>query len=72
MTGQGPDKTAINTYRLDTERLQLDVPSVEDAPSLFELVGGEDRMEVTSGLLWDGPDKISATLDFIEQARSAT
>ena len=70
MTGRGPDRAALNTYRIETERLVLEVPSESDAPALFSLVGGDDRLEVTAGLLWDGPDEISETLGFIRQAQT--
>jgi ribosomal-protein-alanine N-acetyltransferase len=70
MTGKGPDRAATNTYRLETERLVLAVPSEADAPSLFQLVGGEDRKEVTAGLIWDGPDEIGDTIGFIRQAQT--
>jgi len=70
MTGKGPDRAALNTYRIDTERLVLEVPAESDAPTLFALVGGEDRLEMTAGLLWDGPDEISETVGFIRQAQT--
>jgi [ribosomal protein S5]-alanine N-acetyltransferase len=70
MTGRGPDRAAVNTHRIGTERLILEVPAESDAPALFALVGGEDRLEVTAGLLWDGPDEISETLGFIRQAQT--
>jgi RimJ/RimL family protein N-acetyltransferase len=72
MTGNGPDRAASNTYRLETERLILSVPSEPDAPSLFDLVGGADRMEMTAGLIWDGPDDISDTIGFIHQSQTKT
>jgi RimJ/RimL family protein N-acetyltransferase len=46
------------------------VPAESDAPTLFALVGGEDRLEMTAGLLWDGPDEISDTVGFIRQAQT--
>ena len=61
MTGRGPDRAALNTYRIETERLVLEVPSESDAAALFSLVGGDDRLEITAGLIWDGPDEISET-----------
>jgi [ribosomal protein S5]-alanine N-acetyltransferase len=70
MMGRGPDRAALNTYRIETERLLLEVPADEDAPTLFALVGGPDRLEITAGLLWDGPDEISETLGFIRQAQT--
>jgi len=70
MTGKGPDRAALNTYRIETERLVLEVPAESDAPTLFALVGGEDRLEMTAGLLWDGPDEISETVGFIRQAQT--
>lgn len=70
MTGRGPDRAAINTYCIETERLLLEVPAEADAPTLFELVGGDDRLEITAGLIWDGPDEISELLGFIEEART--
>ena len=70
MTGRGPDRAALNTYRIETERLVLEVPSESDAPALFSLVGGDNRQEVTAGLLWDGPDEITETLGFIKQAQT--
>jgi RimJ/RimL family protein N-acetyltransferase len=70
MTGKGPDPTTANTYRLVTERLIIEVPSEADAPSLFGLVGGEDRKEVTAGLIWDGPDEISDTIAFIRLSQT--
>ena len=60
----------MNTYRIETKRLVLEVPSESDGPALFALVGGEDRLEVTAGLLWDGPDEISETVGFIRQAQT--
>jgi RimJ/RimL family protein N-acetyltransferase len=70
MTGKGPDPNTANTYRLETERLMIEVPSEADAPSLFGLVGGEDRLEVTAGLIWDGPDEISDTIGFIRLSQT--
>ena len=70
MTGKGPDRAALNTYRLETERLVLDVPTEAHASTLYELVGGADRMEVTAGLIWDGPDEIKDTIGFIRQAQT--
>jgi RimJ/RimL family protein N-acetyltransferase len=70
MTGRGPDRDALNTYRIETERLLLEVPDEADAPTLFALVGGPDRLEITAGLLWDGPDEVSETLAFIRQAQT--
>lgn len=70
MSGRCPEKGVKNIYRLTTERLLLETPTVEDAPTLFGLVGGEDRLEITAGLIWDGPDEVSDTLGFIEQAQS--
>jgi RimJ/RimL family protein N-acetyltransferase len=69
MTGRGPDRAAQNTYLIETQRLILEVPAESDAPTLFDLVGGEDRLEVTAGLIWDGPDEVSETLGFIRQAQ---
>jgi len=70
MTETGPDKGALNSYRRITERLVLEVPNFDDAPDLFGLVGGEDRAEVTAGLIWDGPDEVSETLDFIRRCQT--
>lgn len=70
MTRRGPDRAAINTYRLETGRLVLEVPAEADAPDLFVLVGGVDRPEMTAGLIWDGPAEISETLGFIRQAQT--
>ncbi len=72
MSGSGPNRTALNTYRIEGERLTIEVPNLDDAPALFELVGGDDRLEVTAGLIWDGPDEISQTVEFIDQARNGT
>jgi RimJ/RimL family protein N-acetyltransferase len=63
----GPAEDARNTYTMSTDRLVLDLPRAEDAATLYQLVGGEHRAEVTDGLIWDGPDEISETLAFIEQ-----
>jgi ribosomal-protein-alanine N-acetyltransferase len=70
MTGMGPERAAKNTNRLETDRLVIEVPSEADALSLFELVGGEDRDEVTAGLIWDGPDEIQETIEYIREVRS--
>jgi RimJ/RimL family protein N-acetyltransferase len=70
MTGRGPDRAAKNTFRLETDRLVIEVPSEADASSLYELVGGTDRSEVTAGLIWDGPDEISDTIGFIRQSQN--
>ena len=70
MTRKGPDRAALNTYRIETEKLVLEVPAESDAPTLFALVGGEDRLEMTAGLLWDGPDEMSDTVGFIRQAQT--
>jgi ribosomal-protein-alanine N-acetyltransferase len=72
MSGKGPNRTALNTHRMDGERLVIAVPNLSDAPHLFQLVGGVDRLEVTAGLIWDGPDEVSQTIEFIEQAKTAT
>jgi RimJ/RimL family protein N-acetyltransferase len=69
MTGKGPDRALQNTYRLETDRLVVEVPSESDAPSLYALVGGEDRDEVTAGLIWEGPDEIQETLGYIREVR---
>lgn len=70
MMGRGPERAALNTYTVETERLLLEVPDEADAPTLFALVGGPDRLEITAGLIWDGPDEISETLRFIRQAQT--
>jgi ribosomal-protein-alanine N-acetyltransferase len=70
MAGMGPERAAKNTNRLETDRLVIEVPSEADALSLFELVGGEDRDEVTAGLIWDGPDEIQETIEYIREVRS--
>ncbi len=70
MTVRGPDKAALNTYSLDTDRLFIEVPADDDAPALYALVGGSDRLEVTAGLIWDGPDRVTDTLRFIRQAQT--
>jgi RimJ/RimL family protein N-acetyltransferase len=72
MAGSGPPGDATNTHRLATDRLLLEVPGAEDGPTLFHLAGGEDRAEVTAGLIWDGPDELGDTLDFVEKARTET
>lgn len=72
MSGNGPKRTALNSYRIQGGRLTIEVPDLDDALVLFELVGGEDRLEVTSGLIWDGPDEISQTIEFIDQTRTGT
>lgn len=70
MIGRGPGATAVNTHRLETERLLIEVPTLDDAPVLFDLVGGKDRVEVTEFLIWDGPDRLSETREFIEKVRT--
>jgi RimJ/RimL family protein N-acetyltransferase len=70
MSGLGPDPNSTNTFRLDTERLIIAVPIEDDAPSLYDLVGGQDRVEMTAGLIWDGPDQIGDTLEFIRKAQT--
>jgi RimJ/RimL family protein N-acetyltransferase len=70
MIGRGPDATAVNTHLIATERLLIEVPTVDDAPTLFDLVGGADRVEITEHLIWDGPDHLSETVEFIEKVRT--
>ena len=51
MTGRGPTGP-LNTYRIETERLVLEVPDEADAPTLFALVGGpiaSESLPVSSG-----------------------
>lgn len=72
MTGRGPDASATNSHRIQTDRLLLEVPHLDDAGALFDLTGGEHRAEVTEGLLWDGPDSVSDSRHFIELARAET
>lgn len=72
MTGRGPEDAALNTYRLRSERFLLEAPTNDDAPTLFGLAGGEDRLEVTAGLIWDGPDEISEIRQFIEESRTTS
>ena len=47
----------------------MDAPGAEDAPALFELIGGSDREVVTASLRWDGPDDISEIESWIERCR---
>ena len=70
MIGRGPGATAINTLRFETERLLMEVPTIDDASTLFDLVGGADRLEITEYLIWDGPDHLSETREFIEKVRT--
>jgi RimJ/RimL family protein N-acetyltransferase len=70
MIGRGPGATATNTHRIETERLLIEVPTVDDAHALFDLVGGTDRVEITEYLIWDGPDHLSETREFIEKVRT--
>ena len=70
MIGRGPGATAVNTHRIETERLLIEVPTIDDAPTLFDLVGRADRVEITEYLIWDGPDHLSETREFIEKVRT--
>ncbi len=70
MKGKGPEAGAQNAYTLSTQRVVLETPAAEDAPTLYELAGGKDRSEVTAGLILDGPDDVSQTLEFVQQSRT--
>lgn len=70
MAGEGPGEAEVNAHLIETERLLLSVPDPNDAPTLYDLVGGEHRAEITADLVWDGPDDISEIKHFIEHART--
>lgn len=72
MDRTGPPPEARNTFRLVTERLAIEVPESEDAAALFDLIGGDDRAEVTATLVWDGPDAIADVETWIERCRTET
>jgi RimJ/RimL family protein N-acetyltransferase len=72
MSHLGPDSKSQNTYAFETERLMVDLPVEEDAPVAYDLVGGKDRREVCATLLWDGPDSLEDTRDWIHRVRNGT
>ena len=47
----------------------MEVPDPADAPTLYGLVGGSDRQEITATLLWDGPDAVSDIEAWIDLCR---
>ena len=69
---RGPAPDARNTYAYSTDRLTVELPTAEDAEELYALVGGADRDEVTATLIWDGPDSLAETEDWIERCRTET
>ncbi len=72
MSGRGPAPDAKNTFSFETHRLVVDLPTLADAPVIFDLIGGEDRREVCATLQWDGPDEVSEIEDWITKAYNAT
>ena len=72
MAGNGPDPQMTNTLSYQTERLTINLPKRADADTLYDLVGGPDRAEVCATLLWDGPDSIQDTLDWIAECETGT
>ena len=50
----------------------MDLPGEDDAAVLYGLIGGDDRREICATLLWDGPDSIRDTLDWVRRVRSGT
>jgi len=65
MAGTGPDPQDKNTHALESDRLLIEVPIPDDAPTLYRLNGGEHRREVNSTLLWDGADHVRQTEEWI-------
>ena len=43
---RGPDPDRKTDIALDTPRLRIELPVLEDAPGLYELVGGDDRLAI--------------------------
>lgn len=52
----GPPPGSVNTFRLETQRLELAVAEESDARALFDLFTGPDREAIVENLRWDGPD----------------
>ncbi len=72
MTRLGPDRARRNDITLTTDRLVMDLASRDDAPTLFELVGGDDRRTICQYLIWDGPDTVADIVDWTRRNRTAT
>lgn len=72
MSGLGPDPKSGNTFRLETERLVIDLPASDDVPILFGMIGGSDRAEICATLLWDGPESISEIANWVESCQTET
>ena len=68
-TGHGPDPGTRQSSVLETPRLRLEVPDVEDAAELFRLVGGADREAICATLIWDGPDHLDDMVSWIRRCR---
>jgi [ribosomal protein S5]-alanine N-acetyltransferase len=49
----------------------MEMPAADDAQAIYDLVGGTDRDEICSFLVWDGPDSIDEVADWIERCRTA-
>jgi ribosomal-protein-alanine N-acetyltransferase len=55
---------------MNTRRLLIEIPEPDAADELYRLSGGDDRDAVTRTLVWDGPDDISETQEWIENCRT--
>jgi RimJ/RimL family protein N-acetyltransferase len=72
MPHRGPAPNSKNTHTFETARLSMDLPGEEDAAVLYGLIGSDDRREICATLLWDGPDSIRDTLDWVRRVRTGT
>lgn len=70
MSNTGPPPESRNTHSFETERLLLELPNESDAEVLFGLVGGPHRREICATLIWDGPEEIYETREWIEKANT--
>lgn len=66
----GPTPSSRNTHRFETERLEMSLPTQDDAEAVFGLIGGSDRTEICATLIWDGPEEISETKKWIDDVNT--
>lgn len=67
---EGPSPDLVNETVLETPRLVLRPPEVDDAPHLYALLAGPERLPVTAGLRWDGPDDLAVIDDWVRRFRT--
>jgi RimJ/RimL family protein N-acetyltransferase len=70
MVHDGPDPSWLNSFRFEADRFTVEVPTLDDVPSLARLSQGDNGKRMCAGLHWDGPRSTAEVADWVHSTTS--